>query len=52
VLVDDEFLVAGSQNFRYSAYGDSGLTEFNIAIDDSQALFEYYWEQGTLMDMP
>ncbi|HIE24608.1 MAG TPA: hypothetical protein EYP74_01265 [Anaerolineales bacterium] len=56
VLIDEQFLVVGSQNFHYSAYGKSGLTEFNIATDDAQAiedykaLFEYHWERGTLLE--
>jgi len=52
-LVDDEFLVIGSQNFHYSAWGDGrGLVEYNIAtdsddaIDDFQRAFEYYWQRG------
>jgi cardiolipin synthase len=52
-LVDDQFLVVGSQNFHYSAWGDDrGLVEYNIAtdspdaIEDFQRAFEYYWERG------
>ena len=54
VLIDDQFLIVGSQNFHYSAFGeDTGLVEFNIGTDDPQAIekfksfFEYHWERGT-----
>ena len=54
VLIDDQFLIVGSQNFHYSAFGeDTGLVEFNISTDDPQAIekfksfFEYHWERGT-----
>ena len=52
VLIDDQFLVVGSQNFHYSAYGDGALTEFNIGTDDPDAVsafkrfFDYHWEQA------
>lgn len=49
--IDDAFLIVGSQNFHYSAWGSHyfGLTEFNIGTDDPQAIedfqktFEYRW---------
>jgi len=54
VLIDDQFLIVGSQNFHYSAFGDGkGLAEFNIGTDDPDAIkmfksfFEYHWEHGT-----
>ena len=54
VLVDSQFLIVGSQNFHYSAFGDEkGLAEFNIGTDDPDAIekfksfFEYHWERGT-----
>jgi len=54
VLIDNQFLVVGSQNFHYSAFGDGkGLVEFNIGTDDPNAIekfksfFEYHWEHGT-----
>jgi len=54
VLIDNQFLLLGSQNFHYSAFGKGvGLTEFNIGTDDPQAIedfkrtFDYYWEHGT-----
>jgi len=56
VLIDKHFLLIGSQNFHYSAFGKGiGLTEFNIGTDDPQAItdfrrtFEYFWERGTLI---
>lgn len=51
-LVDDEVLFVGSQNFHYSAWGDEGLAEYNVATNDPRAvdtfnsLFDYYWETG------
>ena len=54
VLIDEQFLLIGSQNFHYSAWGDgSGLTEFSIGTDDPDAIadfkrfFEFHWENGT-----
>jgi cardiolipin synthase len=53
VLVDDEFLIIGSQNFHYSAFGDgAGLTEYSLGTDDPEAIqefkryFDYYWESA------
>ncbi len=52
LLIDDEFLIIGSQNFHYSAWGSPSLTEYNLATDDSQAVadflneYEFHWEQG------
>jgi phosphatidylserine/phosphatidylglycerophosphate/cardiolipin synthase-like enzyme len=51
-LVDDEILFIGSQNFHYSAWGERGLAEYNLATDDPRAvstfktMFDYYWETG------
>lgn len=52
-LIDDEYLVIGSQNFHYSAYGqEDGLSEYGLgtndpeAIADYQRLFEYQWERS------
>ena len=51
-LVDNEVLFVGSQNFHYSAWGEAGLAEYNLATDDPRAvstfrsLFDYYWEKG------
>ena len=53
VLIDNQFLFVGSQNFHYSAWGDGiGLVEFNIGTDDPDAItafkrfFDYQWERG------
>jgi phosphatidylserine/phosphatidylglycerophosphate/cardiolipin synthase-like enzyme len=51
-LVDEEMLFVGSQNFHYSAWGEAGLAEYNLATDDPRAvqtfktMFDYYWESG------
>jgi phosphatidylserine/phosphatidylglycerophosphate/cardiolipin synthase-like enzyme len=51
-LVDGEMLFIGSQNLHYSAWGEAGLAEYNLATDDPRAvetfktLFDYYWETG------
>ncbi len=49
-LVDDAFVVVGSQNFHYSAWGDGrGLVEYNLATNSDRAIsefqraFAYYW---------
>jgi phosphatidylserine/phosphatidylglycerophosphate/cardiolipin synthase-like enzyme len=54
VLIDNQFLLVGSQNFHYSAWGQGvGLTEFNIGTDDPDAItafkrfFDYHWDRGT-----
>ena len=50
VLIDDELLVVGSQNLHAGAFGDGGLTEYSIAVDNPQAIeeykayFEHYWD--------
>jgi phosphatidylserine/phosphatidylglycerophosphate/cardiolipin synthase-like enzyme len=52
VLIDDQYLLVGSQNFHYSAFGDGALTEFNIGTDDPDAIsafkqfFDYHWERA------
>jgi phosphatidylserine/phosphatidylglycerophosphate/cardiolipin synthase-like enzyme len=51
-LVDEEMLFVGSQNLHYSAWGEAGLAEYNLATDDPRAvqtfktMFDYYWETG------
>jgi cardiolipin synthase len=52
-LIDNEFLIVGSQNFHYSAYGETMvLTEYNLgtadpqAVADFQRLFDYHWERA------
>lgn len=50
VLVDDEFLAVGSQNFHWSAWGSPSLTEYTLATDDPKAVaeflseFRYWWD--------
>jgi phosphatidylserine/phosphatidylglycerophosphate/cardiolipin synthase-like enzyme len=52
MLVDEEFLSVGSQNFHYSAWGSPSLTEYNLATDDPTAVaeflaeYEYWWERA------
>lgn len=50
-LIDDEFLVIGSQNYHWSAFGNnSGLAEYSLGTSDSEAVaefqrfFNYYWD--------
>lgn len=52
-LIDDQFLVVGSQNFHYSAFGQGeGLTEYSLGTNDVQAiadykrLFEHQWNSA------
>jgi phosphatidylserine/phosphatidylglycerophosphate/cardiolipin synthase-like enzyme len=53
VLIDEQLLVIGSQNFHWSAWDTPSLTEYNIATEDPAAIgdfledFEYQWERGT-----
>ena len=52
LLIDDGLLIVGSQNFHYSAYGDAGLAEYNLATQDPKAIaefkrtYDYYWDQA------
>ena len=51
-LVDQEFLVVGSQNLHYSSWGDGGLLEYGVVTDDPDAvkqyqkMFDYYWDHA------
>jgi phosphatidylserine/phosphatidylglycerophosphate/cardiolipin synthase-like enzyme len=51
-LIDREWLVVGSQNFHYSAWGDQALTEYNLVTDDPDAatefenFFNYLWKDA------
>jgi phosphatidylserine/phosphatidylglycerophosphate/cardiolipin synthase-like enzyme len=51
-LIDKDWLVVGSQNFHYSAWGDNALTEYNLLTDDPEAtaefdrFFNYLWEDA------
>jgi phosphatidylserine/phosphatidylglycerophosphate/cardiolipin synthase-like enzyme len=52
MLIDQEWLSVGSQNFHWSAWDTPSLTEYNIATDDPLAIAEFlieynhWWEQG------
>ncbi|MDX1416790.1 MAG: phospholipase D-like domain-containing protein, partial [Candidatus Promineifilaceae bacterium] len=57
ILIDDEFLVIGSQNFHYSAWGETlALNEYNLATENQEAIdayrqsFEYYWQNSVPAD--
>lgn len=41
MLIDDQLLVIGSQNFHYSSWGDSSLAEYNVTSNDPLAIEEY-----------
>jgi phosphatidylserine/phosphatidylglycerophosphate/cardiolipin synthase-like enzyme len=41
MLIDNELLFIGSQNAHYSAWGNGGLNEYNLATDNPQAIAEY-----------
>ena len=52
-LIDNMFLIVGSQNLHYSAFGKGGgLSEYSIgtsdpdAIGQFQKMFEHFWERG------
>ena len=52
-LIDEEFLIVGSQNLHHSAFGEGeGLSEYNLGTSDPEAIaqyqrwFESYWELG------
>jgi phosphatidylserine/phosphatidylglycerophosphate/cardiolipin synthase-like enzyme len=53
LLIDEQVLIVGSQNFHYSAFGSGGgLNEYSIALEDPQAtadfqsIFEAEWAAG------
>ena len=56
VLIDDELLIVGSQNFHYSAWGEQALTEYNLTTDDPAAMqefkeyFDYQWERAITLE--
>jgi len=56
VMIDDQLLIIGSQNFHYSSISEGGLNEFNImtdapeALDIYQDMFEYYWQEAIPVD--
>jgi len=41
ILMDSKLLIIGSQNTHYSAWGERGLNEYNLATDDPDAIAEY-----------
>ncbi len=54
-LIDGEFLIIGSQNLHWSAFGvDKGLSEYNLGVGDPDAaeqyrsFFEHLWERATV----
>jgi phosphatidylserine/phosphatidylglycerophosphate/cardiolipin synthase-like enzyme len=49
-LIDKEWLVVGSQNFHYSAWGDQTLTEYNLVTDDPKATAEFERAYNYLWD--
>jgi phosphatidylserine/phosphatidylglycerophosphate/cardiolipin synthase-like enzyme len=50
ILLDNKFLIVGSQNFHWSAWDTPSLTEYSLATDDQTAIadfqqeFEHQWE--------
>jgi phosphatidylserine/phosphatidylglycerophosphate/cardiolipin synthase-like enzyme len=56
-LIDDEFVIVGSQNYHWSAFGEnSGLAEYSLGTSDPKAIaefqrfFDYHW--GNTAPMP
>jgi cardiolipin synthase len=52
-LIDGEFVIVGSQNLHWSAFGiDNGLSEYSLGIGDPgaaeqyQRFFDYLWERS------
>jgi len=52
-LIDDAFLIVGSQNLHHSAFGEgTGLSEYNLgtsdpgAIEQFQKMFEHFWDRA------
>jgi cardiolipin synthase len=52
MLIDDSIVIVGSQNFHYSAWGESGLAEYSVVSDDPHAIetfqdmYNYYWDMA------
>jgi phosphatidylserine/phosphatidylglycerophosphate/cardiolipin synthase-like enzyme len=52
LLIDEQLLIIGSQNFHWSAWDTPSLTEYNLATEDPVAIhdflqdFEYQWGRG------
>jgi phosphatidylserine/phosphatidylglycerophosphate/cardiolipin synthase-like enzyme len=52
-LIDDQFLIVGSHNFHWSAFGEGqGLAEYSLGVTDPQAIsefkryFDYQWKRA------
>jgi phosphatidylserine/phosphatidylglycerophosphate/cardiolipin synthase-like enzyme len=52
-LIDDQYLIVGSHNFHWSAFGTGeGLAEYSLGITDPEAiaefqrLFEVHWQKA------
>ena len=50
-LIDDEFVIVGSQNYHWSAFGEErGLAEYSVGTSDPEAIaefqrfFDFYWD--------
>lgn len=52
MVIDNDLLFVGSQNFHYSAWGPGGLNEFSLASNDPdaistyRAMYDFYWQQA------
>jgi phosphatidylserine/phosphatidylglycerophosphate/cardiolipin synthase-like enzyme len=52
-LIDGDFVIIGSQNLQWSAYGrDNGLSEYNLGVEDPaaaeqyQRFYNYLWDRA------
>jgi len=52
-LIDGEFVIIGSQNLQWSAFGvDNGLSEYNLGVEDPvaaeqyQEFYDYLWDRA------
>ena len=56
VLIDQEFLIVGSQILHYISFGEEGLLEFVVGSDDPEAIdlyldmFDFFWERAIPVD--
>jgi hypothetical protein len=50
VLIDEKFLIVGSQNWEFAAFGEGGLAEYSLGVEDQLAARDYlsyfnnFWE--------
>ena len=50
VLIDERFLIVGSQNWEFAAFGKGGLAEYSLGVEDQRAARDYlsyfnnFWE--------